>query len=196
MKLVIAASIATTLSVAAVAQHGSHRPPTPYAGQETRAIKSLSEEDIAELRRGGGWGLARAAELNGYPGPAHVLELRDALGLTEAQRASVTAIFEAMRRRAMAEGEQLIAHEARLEAGFASRRITADSLGSLLTAVERSRASLREIHLAAHLETTPLLTDDQRRRYAALRGYGEDRCAQVPAGHDPVQWRRHNGCQD
>jgi len=196
MRPVIAAALAMTLSVAALAQHGSHRVHGPYAGQETRAIKGLSDEDIAELKRGGGWGLARAAELNGYPGPMHVLELGEPLGLTAEQRASVTAIFETMRRRAIAEGEQLIAHEARLEAAFASRRITADSLGGLLVAVERSRASLREIHLAAHLATTPLLSDDQRRRYAALRGYGEDRCAQVPAGHDPVLWRRHNACRD
>ena len=37
---------------------------SPYAGQETRTVKSFSPEDIAELRRGGGWGLAKAAELN------------------------------------------------------------------------------------------------------------------------------------
>ena len=37
---------------------------SPYTGQETRRIKSLSSEDIAELQRGGGWGLAKAAELN------------------------------------------------------------------------------------------------------------------------------------
>mgnify|MGYP006921603371 CR=1 FL=1 len=36
---------------------------SPYAGQQQRSIKSLSSEDIAELRRGGGWGLAKAAEL-------------------------------------------------------------------------------------------------------------------------------------
>lgn len=38
--------------------HGGHK--SKYAGQVTRAIKSLSEDDIAELRRGGGWGLAKA----------------------------------------------------------------------------------------------------------------------------------------
>ena len=28
--------------------------PSPYAGEESRAVKSLSAEDVAELRRGGG----------------------------------------------------------------------------------------------------------------------------------------------
>jgi hypothetical protein len=32
-------------------------------------------------------GLALAAELNGYPGPAHVIELAKSLGLSEPQRA-------------------------------------------------------------------------------------------------------------
>ena len=36
---------------------------------------------MADLRAGRGMGLALAAELNGYPGPAHVLELADKLDL-------------------------------------------------------------------------------------------------------------------
>ena len=64
---------ALALSVSAPAQHG------PYAGEQQRAIKSLSEKDIADLQAGQGMGLAKAAELNGYPGPAHVLEHADAL---------------------------------------------------------------------------------------------------------------------
>ena len=60
-----------------VAQDHGH---SPYAGLEAREIKSLSEADIEELRRGGGWGLALPAELNGVPGPAHLLELRDEIG--------------------------------------------------------------------------------------------------------------------
>jgi hypothetical protein len=58
-----------------------------------------------------------------------------------------------------------------------------------------ARADLRFVHLSRHLETPGLLTPDQIARYAALRGYADgDRCADVPAGHDPAMWRRHNGC--
>ena len=53
---------------------GEH-PLSPYAGQQTRAIKALSPEDLAGLLNGEGRGMAKAAELNGYPGPVHVLEL-------------------------------------------------------------------------------------------------------------------------
>jgi hypothetical protein len=68
---------------------------TPYAGQQTRTIKALSDDDIATLRKGEGMGMAKAAELNGYPGPKHVLDLAQQLRLTDAQRDNVQAIFEA-----------------------------------------------------------------------------------------------------
>lgn len=60
---------------AAQAAETNHSRASKYAGQQKRLIKSLSPGDIAELRRGGGWGLAKAAELNGLPGPAHLLDM-------------------------------------------------------------------------------------------------------------------------
>jgi hypothetical protein len=61
-------------------------PSAPYSGQQTRSIKALSSEDIAALLKGEGMGMAKAAELNGYPGPVHVLTLAKELKLTESQR--------------------------------------------------------------------------------------------------------------
>ena len=49
-------------------------------------MKSLSDQQLSDLRAGRGMGMALPAELNGYPGPVHVLELADALGLTPEQR--------------------------------------------------------------------------------------------------------------
>ena len=63
------------LAVAAVPPLAADKPATPYAGQQARTIKSLSKEDIAALLNGKGMGMAKAAELNGYPGPVHLLEL-------------------------------------------------------------------------------------------------------------------------
>jgi hypothetical protein len=48
----------------AMAQHA------PYAGMQTRPVKALTEQQLADLKAGRGMGLALAAELNGYPGPA------------------------------------------------------------------------------------------------------------------------------
>ncbi|MDN3721981.1 hypothetical protein QW131_29390 [Roseibium salinum] len=66
-------------------EHSHKNAGAPYSGLQTRDIKSLSPEDIEELRRGGGWGLALPAELNGLPGPAHLLTLKEEIGLTAEQ---------------------------------------------------------------------------------------------------------------
>ncbi|MBL8831841.1 MAG: hypothetical protein JNL71_05570 [Rhodospirillales bacterium] len=195
MRIVTFVAVLFLLPAVAAAQSPGHRPASPYAGQQARPIKSLSDEDIAELRRGGGWGLAKAAELNGYPGPAHVLEHADALGLTEAQRAAIRAIFAKMEADAIAEGGRLLSLEEALEADFANRTVTPDSLARRVAAIAESLGRLRGIHLATHLSTPEHLTPAQVARYDALRGYKADPCAAVPAGHDAAMWRRHNGCR-
>lgn len=174
--------------------HGRHGAVSPYAGEEVPAIKSLSADDIAELRRGGGWGLARVAELNGVPGPAHLLALADEIPLTGEQVEAIEAIFNDMRARAIAAGERLITSEAALETVFREGTVTDEALRRLLDNIEVRRRELRYIHLSAHLTTPALLSEDQIARYNALRGYGSDACAAAPEGHDPVMWRRHNRC--
>lgn len=143
----------------------------PYAGQQARAIKSLSPADIAALRAGSGWGFAKPAELNGYPGPLHVLELRDRLGLDAGQRAKIEAIYAAMKASAKKLGRDYLAAEQALDAVFARGDATAETVEALTQAAARLRAKLRSVHLRAHLQTTPILTTAQRHRYAVLRGY-------------------------
>ena len=167
-----------------------------YAGQEQRQIKSLSDGDIEELRRGGGWGLAKAAELNGVPGPVHLLELRDQIKLSPSQVTAVEQLYETMRKAAVEEGEKLIRLEAALNAEFAEGTISKKSLQDLIQEISESRGRLRYIHLSTHLSTPELLTKDQIARYNQLRGYSSDPCEKVPTGHDRAMWRKHNGCDD
>jgi len=99
MKRLIISIGFSVIAFAAAAQHQGHHHgghASPYAGQEQRDIKSLSKEDIAELEKGGGWGLAKAAELNGVPGPAHLLEMRKEIGLSANQIAKLEVIFKDM----------------------------------------------------------------------------------------------------
>ncbi len=167
-----------------------------YLGQETRTIKSLSPDDIAELRRGGGWGLAKAAELNGVPGPAHLLELKDEIPLDEVQVSALTEIFERMKAQAIQQGERLIALERELENHFRNRSITDARLRASLDGIAEARKELRYIHLATHLKTPEILSRDQIEKYNALRGYSNPNpCANIPQGHDAEMWRKHNGCK-
>jgi Spy/CpxP family protein refolding chaperone len=190
--LLLAASLA--FAVPAGAQNAAQGPPSPYAGEQGREIASLSEDDLAELARGGGWGLARTAELNGVPGPAHLLELADEIDLDAEQRAAITAIRDEMRAEAIAVGERFVAAERALDAAFTNAVPDADALERLVSEAGSARAALRLVHLAAHLRTAPLLTPEQVACYAVLRGYASDPCDAVPEGHDPAVWRRHNGC--
>ena len=102
--------------------------PSPYAGQQTRAIKALSDDDVAALLKGDGMGFAKAAELNGYPGPKHVLDLADRLKLTPDQRQRIEAIFEKMSAAAKPLGAELVNRERTLDQLFQKSEITPDRL--------------------------------------------------------------------
>ena len=189
--LLLALALSMPLSGLAQHNHGSHM---PYAGMQNRAIKSLSDNDIKELRRGGGWGLALAAELNGMPGPAHLLELKDQIPLTQEQVTQTQALFDDMRKAAISTGERLIAAETAVEAAFAKGAVDELVLRRLLTEAESARTELRFIHLSQHYKTVEYLSPEQIKRYNVLRGYAEDPCKSVPAGHNPDMYRRHMGC--
>jgi Spy/CpxP family protein refolding chaperone len=144
---------------------------TPYAGEQQREIKSLAASDMADLLAGQGRGLAKAAELNGYPGPAHVLEHAQALALTpEQQRASKT-LMDGHKERARQLGALLVAAERALDQAFAGRTIDEAKLSLLTAEIGRLQAQLREEHLRTHLTQTALLSAGQVHRYAELRGY-------------------------
>jgi hypothetical protein len=143
----------------------------PYAGLQSRTIKALSDQQVADLRAGRGMGLALAAELNGYPWPSHVLELAGELGLTDAQRARVEELFAAMKAETIPIGEKLLAEEADLNGQFAARTVTPASLAAATRNIGATQAELRAAHLKYHLATADVLPEAQMRRYAELRGY-------------------------
>jgi Spy/CpxP family protein refolding chaperone len=143
----------------------------PYAGFEQRAIKALSDDELAELRAGRGMGLALAAELNGYPGPSHVLEHAKALELTPGQRQRTQAVFDAMKAEAVKLGERLIGQEQALDRLFATRAANAAELDAATAAIGMTQGALRAAHLRAHLAMMEVLTPEQVERYGQLRGY-------------------------
>lgn len=191
--LTVGLTLGLSLPIAAWAQH-HHPGHSRYAGMQNREIKSLSDADIKELRRGGGWGLALPAELNGLPGPAHLLELRDEIPLSPDQVEKIQALFDDMKKAAIPTGERLIAAEAALEAAFAQKTVDESSLRRLLAEAEAARTELRFIHLSQHYKAAQLLSPEQIERYKVLRGYTKAPCGNIPEGHDPEMYRRHMGC--
>jgi Spy/CpxP family protein refolding chaperone len=160
-RLVVVAALVPALCLAA----------SPYAGQQTRAIKSLSQQEVADYLDGKGMGFAKAAELNGYPGPAHVLELADKLGLTSDQKTRTEAVFARMQTRARELGARLVAEERALDDLFASKTVSTQSLATSVNSIATLQSELRATHLQAHLDQTEILTAAQTAKYWQLRGY-------------------------
>jgi Spy/CpxP family protein refolding chaperone len=181
--LAIAAILALAAASAASdasAQQGQQ----PYAGQEKRAVKALSDAEVADLLAGRGMGLAKAAELNGYPGPAHLLEHAAALKLSDDQRRAIEAIRARMSADAAALGREIVARERELDAAFAAGRIDAALLKTKTGEIAALMGRLRAVHLAAHIESRPLLTPQQVADYNKLRGYtGPDEPQHHPRRH-------------
>lgn len=142
-----------------------------YIGQDTREIKALSQQEVTGYLEGKGLGYAKAAELNSFPGPRHVLDMASELNLTKEQELQSQALFDEMKSQAITLGREFIAKEKELELGFSSNSIDAESLKSLLSEIGVIQSNIRYVHLSAHLKQKALLTQHQRHLYGKLRGY-------------------------
>lgn len=144
---------------------------SPYAGEENRKLKAMSASEVDGYLRGKGMGLAKAAELNGYPGPRHVLDLSKELGLTQGQIDKSNALFAAMQIESARLGATLIKQEETLDDLFASGNANHEKLEVVLASISQTRAKIRQSHLAAHIEQKKVLSDDQIALYIKRRGY-------------------------
>ena len=179
MRLLFASIILATLSSPLLAQHshhGSHSPSpspagSPYAEFRTRTIKTLSAQQIDDLRAGRGMGLALAAELNSYPGPMHVLEHEQALGLTAGQKTSLNALMVSMRADAIKAGQAMIESESALDRLFADGKANNDALNSAVFRAAQAAGEVRLVHLRTHILVKKDLTPEQITTYNRLRGY-------------------------
>ncbi len=142
-----------------------------YVGQDTREIKALSQQEVAGYLEGKGLGYAKAAELNHFPGPKHVLDLASELNLTKRQVLQSKALFDEMKSQAVTLGKEFIAKEKELELRCSSGSIDTESLKSLLSEIGVIQSNIRYVHLNAHLKQKALLTEHQSHLYSKLRGY-------------------------
>jgi Spy/CpxP family protein refolding chaperone len=171
-----------------VAGAASAAGPSPYAGWAERDIKALSPQQIEGYLEGRGMRMALAAELNGYPGPRHVLALADELDLSPEQRAQAWRLFVDMRRKAIELGERIIEREALLDELFASGTVSDATLRETAEALGRLNGELRAHHLGYHLSMRDLLDPRQIQNYRRLRGYASatssDEHGHGHTGHD------------
>ncbi|MFM2400346.1 MAG: hypothetical protein RL341_2503, partial [Pseudomonadota bacterium] len=141
----LAAGACISVAQLAWAQHGHTVAvgASPYAGEQGRSIKALSDKEITSILQGQGMGLAKAAELNGYPGPMHVLEHARRLELTDEQRVKTRALMEAHKKEVKDLGAKLVEAERVLDQAFASRQIDDAQLKTQIEAIARLQGEIR-----------------------------------------------------
>jgi len=146
-------------------------------------LRAQVPADREALLNGEGNGMAAYAEMNGYPGPKHVLDLADKLGLTSRQKHDVREIYEEMNTRARALGKMIVKVEEELNYAFTSGMLAQESVEDDAESIGKMRGTLRGVHLAAHIKTKGLLTAKQVEQYVALRKEARS------TGHDPAGHR-------
>jgi hypothetical protein len=161
---------------------------SPYAGQQTREIKALSAQEVDDLLNARGMALAKAAELNGYPGPLHSLELVDKLSLSPEQLRAIRDIKAREEAAARPLGAEIVAVERELDQDFAKHIINPTKLKTLTDKLGELQGRLRAVHLGAHLETVSVFSAQQVARYNELRGY--DGSATAPVHNPPSSHSR------
>lgn len=170
MRAALAALAVVLTASTAAAQHGhGHGHAAGDDAQVHRRIESYLKEFDAVVADGRGFGLAFAADQNGYPGPLHVLELKSQVQLTPEQEARMRALFESMLTQARARAAGLAAAEARLRRLFADGVADEAAVRAAVIATETARAEVRTVHLLAHVQARGILTETQRRTYQELR---------------------------
>ena len=160
------------LAVGALGMNLFHPAPTsPYVDQAESPVRGLSAQEIDDLLNGRGAGYARTAELNSYPGPRHVLDLKQELSLSPSQAAAIDVVFKDMHSEAQRIGKLIVDQEAALSRAFAAEAIAPETLDQRTQDLAALYGELRTTHLEAHLDITPLLSAEQIERYDQLRGY-------------------------
>jgi hypothetical protein len=115
--------------------------------------------------------MAKLAELNGYLGPRHVLDMASELQLTDKQRMEIELIYQNMSNKAKSIGAAIIAIEHDMDRAFANKTITEENLELMLYKSADLYGELRFVHLSTHLDTMQMLTIAQVQMYNKIRGY-------------------------
>lgn len=147
--------------------------PSAYVSLLDTEIRGFDQDTIDGYLAGKGLGQALPAELNGYPGPRHTIDMADELELTEEQLVQVQGLFDEMKSKVVPLGELYLQAVAGLEFAFRDGVITEDYLQNQLEVITNIEAQMRFVHLSTHLATIDILNQDQIMKYNMMRGYSE-----------------------
>src|SRR5713226_3062585 len=107
---------------------------SPYATLPGTGATGLLPQEVEGLTKGEGMALAMAAELNGYPGPRHLLDAAAAgqLDLRPDQHEALQRLYDGMLAEAKAKGQEILRAEEELALRFRHGRIDETGLREIL----------------------------------------------------------------
>jgi hypothetical protein len=132
-------------------------------------VKTLSDKKYDTLMRGEEFdNMALVAELNHYPLPDKALKYKVEIGLNPGQISKLKEIAEALHRKRVEMGENIVRNEKMLDSLFHSKRVED---GTIIFYTNRYGIYLGEIRnavLQACFKTENILGDDQIKRLESL----------------------------
>jgi Spy/CpxP family protein refolding chaperone len=149
-------------------------------------LSGISESEKKALLAGSGLGAGMIAMQNGYPGPKHVLEMGDELGLTAEQKEEIGTLFAERKASFVDMGSELVKKDEELTAMFASGSVKTKDVEKLAREIGQLQGELRAGHLNAHVLTWEALTEAQREKLASMRGMHQ-------GSGEGMQKRQHQG---
>lgn len=133
-------------------------------------LSGISEDEKTALLAGSGLGAGMIAMMNGYPGPKHVLEMGEELGLTAEQKEELGTLFAKRKASFVEMGRELVKKDEELTAMFAAGSVDTGEVEKLSREIGQLQGELRAGHLNAHVLTWEALTEVQREKLASMRG--------------------------
>jgi Spy/CpxP family protein refolding chaperone len=134
-------------------------------------IPSLTYEEYMNYKMGKDPGMAKAADMNNYPGPMHVLNWEKELKLSVNQKSQIQSIYDIMKKKTAEMGDLIFKEEKKLNDLFASGKANEGSIIYYSNKIGLLQGELRNTYLQAHLKTQQMLTIDQVKKYRKLRNY-------------------------
>jgi Spy/CpxP family protein refolding chaperone len=173
--LIVVSTVVGNIQYNSSVAMASEATPTPsdYQALLDTDIRGIDSNTIEGYLSGEGMGMALPAELNGYPGPRHVLDLANDLELRNEQQEQMQDLFDDMQSEAIELGKSILSEEAELEQAFREQTADEDFLQAQLNKIGELKVRLRYVHLRAHLATAEILSNDQVMLYNSLRGYSD-----------------------
>ena len=139
-------------------------------GMDGGMLGGVSAQEKEALLKGAGLGAGMIAMMNGYPGPKHVLEMGDELGLTAEQRESIGKTYGKVKAESVEFGTELVEKDEKLTALFASGSVSTGEVEKLSREIGELQGRVRAAHLNAHVETYDALTPAQREQLSSMQG--------------------------